>query len=161
MTTHSDVQTREPAPVPAWSVALAAALFLAVEALFLFLFARYEPNPPHLAVQLVLGAVIGSLLALVVLGAGYVNRDARRRGMSAGLWTVLVIFIPNALGFLLYFLLRTPVRVRCGRCGALVHPESRYCAACGSAIAEVCGRCGHPLADGDAYCPMCGLKRQA
>jgi hypothetical protein len=161
MTTSSEVYGREPGPIPAWAAVLAAAVFLCVEGLFLFAFARYESNPPMLPFQLAFGAFIGSLLALIPLGAGYVNRDARRRGMNAGLWTVLAIFIPNAIGFLLYFVLRKPVRARCGECGALARSGAHYCASCGLALAAVCSRCGGVLTDADAYCPNCGLKRQA
>jgi hypothetical protein len=142
-------------------VALAVAAFLAVEVLFVYAFARYESNPPHLALQLLIGAFTGSLAAMIMLGAGYVNQDAKRRGMNAGLWTVLVIVIPNAIGFILYFFLRTPVAVRCDRCGAATRPGSRYCSTCGSAMTGGCHRCGHALAGADAYCQNCGEKRQA
>jgi len=126
-----------------------------------YAFARFETNPPHLALQLVIGAFTGLLVAMVMLGAGYVNRDAKRRGMNALLWTALVIFIPNAIGFILYFFVRTPVAVRCDRCGATTRPGSHYCSTCGSPLTRVCHRCGQALAEADAYCQNCGEKRQA
>ena len=39
---------------------------------------------------------------------GYVNADSRRRGMRSLMWTLLAIFVPNALGIILYFVLRDP-----------------------------------------------------
>ena len=41
---------------------------------------------------------------------GYVNADARRRGMRSVMWTLLAIFIANGLGIILYFVLREPDR---------------------------------------------------
>ena len=45
----------------------------------------------------------------------YVNRDAKRRGMSSGLWTFLVMVLTPAyfaIGFILYFLMRQPLALR-------------------------------------------------
>jgi hypothetical protein len=35
-----------------------------------------------------------------------------------------VIFVPNAIGFILYFLMRDPLRVNCPKCGAVIDPKS-------------------------------------
>ncbi len=50
---------------------------------------------------------------------GYVNADSKRRGMNSLLWTLLVIFVPKALGFIAYFLLRKPLLIPCPNCGAV------------------------------------------
>ena len=50
----------------------------------------------------------------------YVNRDAKRRGMSSALWTFLVIVLTPAyfaIGFILYFLMRQPLPYACPQCG--------------------------------------------
>jgi hypothetical protein len=49
-----------------------------------------------------LGLLGGVMIAIWALCVGYVNADARRRGMPPILWTLIVVFIPNLLGFLLY-----------------------------------------------------------
>ena len=58
-----------------------------------------------------------AFLGAYVLLVGYVYGDARRRGMNHVLWTLLAIFIPNAIGIILYFILRDPVPVPCPTCG--------------------------------------------
>jgi hypothetical protein len=66
----------------------AALIVVAVAGVLLFAF-QHESNPPPLAFQflfsLFIASVAGSILALLVLGVGYVNRDARRRGMNSTL----------------------------------------------------------------------------
>ena len=60
-----------------------------------------------------------AMLGIYALLVGYVYGDARRRGMNQVLWTLLAIFIPSAIGVILYFILRDPVPVPCPRCGTL------------------------------------------
>ena len=63
-----------------------------------------------------LAAFAGSVAAAYVLLVGYVYGDSRRRGMNHVLWTLLAIFIPNAIGIILYFILREPVPLPCPAC---------------------------------------------
>ena len=104
-----------------------------------------------------LALFMGSLVAGVILLTGYVNRDARRRGMSAALWTLLVLVIPNGLGFVVYFIARQPLRVRCPQCAAAVPLGVSFCASCGFKVAPVCGKCGRPVVAEQPYCPHCGV----
>ncbi len=76
--------------------------------------------------------VTGALSGLWLLAVGYVFGDARLRGMRAALWTAVVILLPHLLGFLLYFVLRSPVLSACARCGMAISPEADFCPFCGS-----------------------------
>jgi RNA polymerase subunit RPABC4/transcription elongation factor Spt4 len=105
---------------------------------------------------LVVAVFMGPLFAGLVLLTGYVNRDAKRRGMSAALWTLLVLVIPNGIGFIVYFLARQPLRVPCPRCGALGPGGASFCASCGVNVGPVCTRCGRGVSPEHAYCPHCG-----
>jgi hypothetical protein len=78
-----------------------------------------------------LGLLAGVVIAIWILGLGYVYADARRRGMPPILWTLIVAFIPNLLGFLLYFALRRPIALRCPHCGQATTVGQRFCAWCG------------------------------
>src|SRR5208337_4340116 len=89
--------------VPWWAIGLAVAAFAGLQVLMHVVMFPREPHPLPLAWRIFIGFVAGMALAFYVLLVGYVNRDARRRGMSATLWTVLVIFVPNAIGFIIYF----------------------------------------------------------
>jgi predicted amidophosphoribosyltransferase len=75
------------------------------------------------------------------------------------LWTLLVIFIPKAIGFIAYFLLRKPLVIntpQCPKCGTGVGPGFRYCPKCGYAFAPSCPQCGQQISPDYAWCPHCG-----
>jgi ribosomal protein L37E len=138
--------------VPMWARVLAAVLFAGSLLAVGVLVVRGDMPVFMLAMALFLG----SLLAGVALLAGYVNQDARRRGMNSTLWTILVLVIPNGIGFVVYFVARQPLQVPCPRCGARVPSEVSYCARCGFKVAPTCPRCGRSLAANQAYCAHCG-----
>ena len=79
-----------------------------------------------------------AFLGAYVLLVGYVYGDARRRGMNHVLWTLLAIFIPNAIGIILYFILRDPVPVPCPACGTPARKGHAFCAGCGTAVRAAC-----------------------
>jgi len=143
--------------VPWWATGLAIALFAGLQFLMhLVLFPR-EPHPTPLAWRIFIGFVAGMALAFFVLLVGYVNRDARRRGMNVTLWTLLVIFVPDAIGFIIYFLLRQPLRIACPKCGAIGDPAFNFCPRCKFNLHPACPQCHHPVQVGDVYCPYCAM----
>ena len=75
--------------------------------------------------------VFGFLVACYILLAGYVYSDASRRGMPPIPWTALAVLMPNALGFVLYFLLRRPMVHHCSACGYGVTADAAFCPRCG------------------------------
>src|SRR5215510_6590414 len=108
--------------------------------------------------RILLSFVPGTIVAFLTLMVGYVNKDAGRRGMNRTLWTLLVIFIPNAIGFILYFLLRSPLRIDCPKCGTVVHPGVNFCPACRYGFHPTCPQCRATVRPGDTFCPNCGDK---
>jgi predicted amidophosphoribosyltransferase len=89
--------------------------------------------------------------------------------MSVALWTLIVIFVPNAIGFILYFLLRQPLiyfllrwplLINCPQCGATLNPSFNHCPKCKFNLHPTCPECKHAVQTGDAFCPYCarGLK---
>ena len=77
------------------------------------------------------GVFVGCLFAALVLALGYVYGDARRRNMPAALWTLIAFFVPNLLGFLLYFVLRKPIATPCPQCSQPFPTDQRFCSWCG------------------------------
>ena len=97
-------------PRPAW--AIAAVVFIAMVAIMLFPVthdAEIRLWPAIARAGLILGPSLLMLCYVLLVGA-YVNADARRRGMRYVLWTLLAILIPNAIGIILYFVLRDALR---------------------------------------------------
>ena len=89
---------------------------------------------------------------------GYVNRDAKRRGMNYVLWTVLVIFIPNAIGYIIYFVVRQPIKGACPQCGATVNPGFNFCPKCKFLLHPACPQCHRGIEGGAAFCPYCSAE---
>ena len=105
--------------------------------------------------------LVPALLGVFVVVIGYVNADARRRGMRHVMWTLLAVFIPNALGIILYFLLRDPLMTPCPSCGTLLKHGFAFCPKCGGALANACPQCRKPVEAGWSHCTTCGTKLEA
>jgi hypothetical protein len=145
-------------PLPAWIIALLAYGGLAVLSWQVF-----TPPAAELSVWPTVAKVLFSLglpltLAVLVLLIGYVYADARRRGMRYVLWTLLAIFIPNAIGIILYFILRDPLPQPCPKCGAPLAARFPYCPACGTAVAQTCPECRRAVELGWSHCAHCGAS---
>jgi Double zinc ribbon len=107
-------------------------------------------------ILLVVPVVAFVLFATWILLVGYVYADSKRRGMSRLPWLLIVIFVPNALGFILYFVLRHPIPARCPSCGHPIEEEVAFCPKCGRQTEDACPACKHPVRPGDAFCSSCG-----
>jgi hypothetical protein len=98
----------------------------------------------------------GVFMVLYILLVGYVWADAKRRRMNALLWVLLSIFIPNAIGVILYFILRQPLPVPCPSCGTLAGQDQAFCAACGASVRPACPQCRQPVQESWSHCGHCG-----
>lgn len=143
--------------VPRWAWALAGIAFLAAQWFFDIALA-HQPSPPPAWARPLLGLLAGIGGGAFLLLIGYVNRDAKRRGMNPVLWTIVVIIIPNALGFILYFLLRQPLRGACPQCGYFVETGFNFCPRCSYKLAPSCPQCKRVVGVNDVYCPYCGTS---
>ena len=110
-------------------------------------------SSPFFLLTLIGAAFLGAYVLLV----GYVYGDARRRGMNHVLWTLLAIFIPNAIGIILYFILREPIPVPCPSCEAPARKGHAFCAGCGAAVRAACPSCRQPVEAGWRNCARCGV----
>jgi double zinc ribbon protein len=157
------MNTNRPATVerirfPWWLIALAVVGFLGVQVLVYFATLR---DPPPLAVRILLLPFAGLVVAFYILVAGYVNRDAKRRGMNSLVWTLLVIFIPNAIGFIIYFLTRRPLLLRCPQCSSHIEAGFTYCPGCSYKLTPTCPECNRSITITGAFCPYCGKGLRA
>jgi hypothetical protein len=116
-----------------------------------------EPEMPFWALILV-STLVPVFVFFAVLLYGYVYGDAKRRGMRAVLWLLLAIFIPNAIGVILYFVLREPLPIPCASCGAPVNPGFAYCPSCGKQTRAACPECQRAVESGWSNCAYCGAK---
>ncbi len=148
-------------PRGAWILGLLVYCCLTIP---LFLFAI--PNDPKLGRWPVAGQaafVFGVCFLIVPFIAliGYVYADAKRRGMRYVMWTLLAFFIPDAIGIILYFILRDPMPKPCPGCSTPVKAGFTFCPHCGTSTQPTCTNCGRGVDFGWANCPHCGTKLPA
>ncbi|HEV2381621.1 MAG TPA: zinc ribbon domain-containing protein [Terriglobia bacterium] len=97
-------------------------------------------------------AFLGSLILLY----GYIYGDAKRRGMTPGLWLIVSIFVPYLIGVIIYFIVREPLPFNCPRCEAAVTSQFNFCPRCQLNLRPSCPQCRREIRSGDRYCPHCG-----
>lgn len=136
-----------------WGVGLSALVSLLGAVLFV-LFAREAP----LGLRMILGATLALFIFLYCFLVAYVYGDAKRRGMRPWPWALVAGFVPNALGFIAYFLLREPLLQPCGACGATTRRDFAFCAQCGAPLARTCPACRRPVEAAWGHCAHCGTK---
>jgi hypothetical protein len=153
--------------VPAWLKILCFVLWAIAVAIGAFIMVTAPDARPYdlrdnMAASVVAMAGIITAVSLVIsvffFALGYVNRDARRRGMNSALWTLIVLlFLPTwgIIGFIIYFLLRDPLPYACPRCNSPVGPRFNYCPNCQCNLNPVCPQCKESVAETDKYCPYC------
>lgn len=101
----------------------------------------------------ILFAVI--LMIPVMIGV-YVYRDANRRGMNAILWTLVAVFAPSLIGFIIYLLVRDSYsNLRCPTCDTPVKDSFVVCPQCGTKLRPSCPNCSAPVEPGWKLCPQC------
>ena len=86
------------------------------------------------------GVTFGVFTAAFFLALGYIYGDARRRQMPAWAWVIAAFLIPNLIGFILYFVFRTPLLGPCSSCGKPVRGGEAFCSHCGCSQGSTIGR---------------------
>jgi hypothetical protein len=160
MQMQNETQTRFNAEiriVPPWAWALAAIAFVAAQVFFNVAVPHHSDAPPAWA-RVLLGLLAGIAVGCFLLFIGYINRDAKRRAMSPTLWTIVSIIIPNALGIILYFVLRQPLRGACPQCGNAVQTGFNFCPRCSCKLSPSCPQCQRVVGATDIYCPYCATS---
>jgi RNA polymerase subunit RPABC4/transcription elongation factor Spt4 len=108
-----------------------------------------------LGVRMGFAAGVTLCIGFILLLFGYVNRDAKRRGMNSTLWTLVAIFVPYLIGLIIYFLIREPLPYNCPGCGASVNARFNFCPGCKHDLRPSCPQCKREVSAGDKYCPYC------
>ncbi len=145
--------------IPRWLVYLVIGLFIVAQAVVQIVnhFDPFTGVPPKWAPLALFGiaTAFGIPIACLLLLFGYINRDAKRRGMHSVLWTLLAILVPYLIGVIIYFLLREPRAFDCPQCGVAVSARFNYCPACSCNLHPTCPQCKHQVREGDRFCPHC------
>lgn len=158
--------------VPRWLIWTMAVLFLIAQIIgqtvLHFQLASHQEvfgpeldNDPGAAGAALFGIITAASLvfAFMVFMVGYVNIDAKRRGMHSALWTFLVlVLMPGyfVLGFIIYLLMREPLPYDCPQCGAKVDARFNFCPNCKCNLHPACPQCKREVAETDKFCAYCG-----
>ena len=158
--------------VPRWVIVTVVVLFIVAQVIAVFVNLRmlatggetWSPELRNDPVASTAGLMAIVTLASVVMAAyifliAYVNRDAKRRGMMSGLWTLLVLILSwpfMAIGFIIYFLMREPLPYPCPQCGNTVGARFNFCPNCKCNLHPSCPQCKREIAESDKFCPYCG-----
>jgi len=136
-------------------------IYVAVSLLMSVLFGlalSLSPKVPSYAIFVVASAFFISFMFYLII-LDYVYHDAKKRGMNAWLWIVLVICVPYLLGFVIYLMLRTPIKKEaCPQCRHMVSTNHVYCSQCGKKIRIDCPKCKRIIEPDQKFCPFCGHK---
>jgi len=158
--------------VPKWVVWTCVVLWLlalAIGTLINLSGVNGQTFPPEISghpvfASLALGGIItvvSAITAIWLMALGYVYRDARRRGMNAGLWLLLCMLLSwpfFAIGFILYFQVREPLQFPCPRCSTLVGARFNFCPNCKCNLHPSCPNCKREVAETDKFCPNCAQE---
>jgi hypothetical protein len=145
---------RQEFAVAARSGVAISALLAVVAALLFVLVVQHRP----VAARMALGAALALVIFVYGFLVSYVYGDAKRRGMRPVPWALVAAFVPNALGFIAYFLLREPLLQPCAACGATGRRDFAFCPQCGSPLRRVCSACRRPVEPAWSHCAHCGTK---
>jgi hypothetical protein len=157
--------------IPKWIIGTVIFLYLVAQAIAFIvnteaarhgdIFPRELHDNPALASL----ALAGIVTMFAIFFAGfiflivYVNRDAKRRGMSSALWTILVLIsLPSwgLIGLIVYLLMREPLPYPCPVCATSVSARFNFCPNCKCNLQPSCPRCKNEVAELDKFCPYCG-----
>ena len=149
--------------VPRPAFAIVVTVWLGFFLLMMLVPFRLDPEGRNwpLAAKLAMAVLPGIPIFILVLLIGYVYADAKRRGMRYVMWMWLAILIPNAIGIILYFVLRDPLLLNCTQCGAHVRPGFAFCPKCGGSLALACPQCRSAVEPGWTHCAHCGASLKA
>lgn len=68
----------------------------------------------------------------------FIYSDAKERSDNPLLWAVVVFFVPDFIGLLLYFIIGRKKMVACPACSARMPRDSRFCPFCGRKVSGGC-----------------------
>ncbi len=163
--------TEELRLIPRWLVwTCAVAWFIAIVAATVVNLHGFQTNGPifpddslrNQPVTSTLGLLgVITLMSLVLSSMffmfGWVYRDAKRRGMHPGLWTLLVVILAPAygvIGLIIYLIVREPLPFACPQCNTEVSARFNFCPNCKYNLHPACPQCQREVSDSDKFCPL-------
>lgn len=83
------------------------------------------------------GSIFFISVLIQILLAVFVYKDSKKRGMEPILWTLIVIFVPNFIGLIIYLVVRSTHKgnpytnqLKCKNCGTVIQKNWKVCPKC-------------------------------
>ncbi len=147
--------------IPRTAKVIAALLTAGMVVLTMYL-THLPPKPTEtalpIAAKVILPILCGAFAFVYVMLIGFVYGDSKQRGMRHVMWTLLAIFLPDAIGIILYFILRDKLPTTCPHCGTKVVAKFAFCPNCGTSVKPTCPHCGQAVEVVWTNCAYCGTK---
>lgn len=103
--------------------------------------------------------LLSIVLIVPILIGVYVYRDATRRGMNAVVWTLIALFAPSLIGFIIYLLVRSSYSdLECPRCQTAIKEEYVRCPKCSAKLRPFCPNCSASVEPDWKVCPRCAAS---
>lgn len=124
-------------------IAFEKVIFWAITFIFLMCFAvmgymmvsyTNEVMSDDLVWYIVICTLMVLLFLMYIVLAVVIYKDASRKKMNVWLWMTAVMYIPNFVGLLLYFIVRKQHQKNCTSCSRSVGRDFEYCPYCGKLI---------------------------
>ena len=141
-------------------VAVVAAIWTALISCYVnrtFMFA--DPSDRVLApliIVMFVGAMVTTVIFLMIGIGCWVHQDARQRGMPPLPWALAAGLVPYFVGLIAYLIARKPMPEICPACGKQVPKPSLFCPNCGHILRQKCPACDAGLDSDHKFCPACG-----
>jgi hypothetical protein len=146
--------------IPRIAWLLAFVIGIGAFSLLLFIIIPHDMNlrlcPKEAQIAFAIFPALFSFAGVLLLG--YINIDARHRGMRHLMWTLLAILIPYGIGIILYFVLRDPLLISCIRCGTKGRASFVFCPQCGNELLPSCPDCKRAVNPEWNRCAYCGTS---
>lgn len=102
----------------------------------------------YILIFLIIFAIYGSI-------AIFVYKDAPKRGMNRWMWMTIATFVPNFIGIIIYFIVRSNSASRCPHCGKGIRTDFDVCPYCSCQLNLHCRQCGKQVQADWKVCPYC------
>lgn len=104
-------------------------------------------------------AAFFSIIVVAIIGI-IVFKDAKKLGMNEWLWILVVIYVPNGLGIIIYLIMRSSEKKkrRCIKCSEPIDPNFALCPHCGHKLKESCPSCDKAIESEWKVCPYCSSQ---
>ena len=99
---------------------------------------------------------IGVFLAIEIGLGVFVYIDAPKYDMNKWLWILIVCFVPNLMGLIIYLVVRSNnKKVKCIKCNSEIQRDFKICPYCKHENTLKCNNCQKEISEEWAICPYC------